>query len=142
MEFSYPTRPESLIFKELTFALQPGETVAIVGHSGSGKSTIAQLLLRFYDASNGRITLDGIPITEIDAEWMRNSVMGLVSQEPVLFALSVKENIRYGCPGATDEQVIEAAKQANAHEFIANFHDGYDTYVGDRGHAISVCRIN
>jgi ABC-type multidrug transport system fused ATPase/permease subunit len=135
--FSYPTRPEAPIFKDLTFSLQPGETVAIVGHSGSGKSTIAQLLMRYYDTSNGSITIDGVPLQDLDFDWMRTNVIGIVPQEPVLFATSIKENIRYGRPEASDEEIMEASKQANAHDFIMQFPNGYDTYVGDRGLAIS-----
>ena len=138
VEFAYPTRLDAAVLKGVSFDLVAGETVAIVGHSGSGKSTIAQLLLRYYDPASGLITLDGIPISELDPIWMRESVIGYVSQEPTLFATSVMENIRYGTPDATDEQVYEVAKQANAHEFISTFPDGYDTQVGDRGHAISV----
>ncbi|KAJ2998322.1 ATP-binding cassette sub- B member 10, mitochondrial [Globomyces sp. JEL0801] len=137
VEFAYPTRADSLIFRDLSFSLSPGETVAIVGHSGSGKSTIAQLLLRFYDPLNGRITIDGVSIKELDPNWMRDKVMGLVSQEPVLFATTIKENIRYGKPDATDEEIYQAAKEANAHDFILQFPKGYETYVGDRGLAIS-----
>lgn len=104
---------------------------------GSGKSTIAQLLLRYYDPLSGNITLDGNPIKDIDPLWMRGEIMGFVSQEPTLFAASIKENIRYGCPEATDEEVIAAAKQANAHDFIISFPAGYSTEVGDRGLSIS-----
>jgi ATP-binding cassette, subfamily B (MDR/TAP), member 8 len=135
--FAYPTRFDAPIFKDLSFSLNPGETVAIVGHSGSGKSTIAQLLLRYYDVDHGTITMDGIPLNELDFHWMRDKVMGIVPQEPVLFATSIKENIRYGRPEATDEEVFEAARQANAHDFILQFPKGYDTYVGDRGMALS-----
>ncbi|KAJ3276049.1 ATP-binding cassette sub- B member 10, mitochondrial [Terramyces sp. JEL0728] len=135
--FSYPTRAESKILSDLSFSLSPGEHVAIVGHSGSGKSTITQLLLRFYDPEQGSITIDDVPLSEIDPVWMRGSLMGLVSQEPTLFSDTVKENIRYGRPDATDEQVIEAAKKANAHDFITSFPLGYDTHLGDRGQQIS-----
>ncbi|KAJ3309176.1 ATP-binding cassette sub- B member 10, mitochondrial [Boothiomyces sp. JEL0838] len=135
--FSYPTRPEAKILSDLSFSLSPGEHVAIVGHSGSGKSTITQLLLRFYDPEHGSITIDGVPLGEIDPVWMRESLMGLVSQEPTLFSDTVKENIRYGKPDATDEEVIEAAKKANAHSFITSFPQGYDTHLGDRGQQIS-----
>ncbi|KAJ3320738.1 ATP-binding cassette sub- B member 10, mitochondrial [Boothiomyces sp. JEL0866] len=135
--FSYPTRPEAKILSDLSFSLSPGEHVAIVGHSGSGKSTITQLLLRFYDPEHGSITIDGIPLSEIDPVWMRGSLMGLVSQEPTLFSDTVKENIRYGKPDATDDEVIEAAKKANAHDFITSFPQGYDTHLGDRGQQIS-----
>ena len=139
VEFAYPTRSDAPVLKGVTFDLVSGETVAIVGHSGSGKSTIAQLMLRYYDPLNGSITLDGTPINELDPIWLRECLIGYVSQEPTLFAVSVLENIRYGTPSASNEDVIEAAKKANAHDFIVGFPDGYNTEVGDRGHAISVC---
>ncbi|KAH6590081.1 hypothetical protein BASA61_005374 [Batrachochytrium salamandrivorans] len=135
--FAYPTRSDVDIFRGLSFTINPGETVAIVGHSGSGKSTIAQLIMRFYDPLAGTVKIDGVDIRELDPHWIRQSVIALVPQEPILFATSVKENIRYGNPSATDEEVLVAAKQANAHEFISTFPDGYDTFVGERGHAIS-----
>ena len=138
VEFSYPTRPDAKVLNNMSFELQAGKTVAIVGHSGSGKSTIAQLLLRFYDVDSGFITIDDEPLQNINPSWLRGHVMGFVSQEPVLFAASIKENIRYGRPDATDEQVYEAAVQANAHDFIKEFPLGYDTFVGERGHAVSV----
>jgi ABC-type multidrug transport system fused ATPase/permease subunit len=137
VSFAYPTRPDQHILKDLTFSLIQGETIAIVGHSGSGKSTIAQLLMRFYDTDSGTIIIDSIPIKELNPHYVREHVIGFVSQEPVLFGTSIMENIRYGRPESTDEEVIEAAKQANAHDFINIFPDGYQTNVGDRGRAIS-----
>eukprot|EP00842_Homolaphlyctis_polyrhiza_P004350 jgi/Hompol1/4916/HPOL_001861-RA len=137
VNFSYPTRNELTIFNNLSFTVNPGETVAIVGHSGSGKSTIAQLVLRFYDPNDGTVLLDDVDLRELDPHWVRDRVIGLVPQEPILFATSVKENIRYGMPDATDEQIIAAAKQANAHDFIIGFTDGYDTFVGQNGLALS-----
>jgi ATP-binding cassette subfamily B (MDR/TAP) protein 10 len=141
VEFAYPTRPTAKILKCLTFSLHKGENIAIVGRSGSGKSTIAQLLLRFYDPSQGSINFNGVSLKELDLEYLRNEIIGLVSQEPVLFGASIKENIKYGNLEATDEDIIDAAKKANAHEFIKDFPEGYDTFVGDRGHALSVCII-
>ena len=138
ISFTYPTRLEAPILKGLSFSLSPGEKVAIVGHSGSGKSTIAQLLLRFYDPDEGAISIDGKQLKELDVHWLRANVIGLVAQEPTLFADSIKNNISYGDLNATDEEIIRAAKLANAHEFIMGFPDGYDTYVGDRGLALSV----
>jgi ABC-type multidrug transport system fused ATPase/permease subunit len=135
--FFYPIRPDAPIFKDLTFSLASGETVAVVGHSGSGKSTIAQLLMRFYDVNSGSVYIDDIPLRELDLNWMRNDIIGLVSQEPVLFATTIKENIAYGNPDATESEIIEASKRANAHEFITAFPDGYNTMVGDRGQSIS-----
>ena len=138
ISFVYPIRPDAPILKGLTFSLSPGEKVAIVGHSGSGKSTIAQMLLRFYDPNEGSIRIDDAPLTELDIHWFRSEIIGLVAQEPTLFADSIKTNIQYGNLAASDEEIIQAAKMANAHEFITTFPDGYDTYVGDRGLALSV----
>lgn len=135
--FSYPTRPDHPILNNLSFELARGQSVAIVGHSGSGKSTIAQFLLRFYDADIGNVYIDDVPIQKFDPVWLRDKIVGLVSQEPVLFATSIKENIRYGRPGATDAEVIEASKKANAHEFITDFPNQYDTQCGERGSALS-----
>ncbi|KAI8911738.1 P-loop containing nucleoside triphosphate hydrolase protein [Gorgonomyces haynaldii] len=135
--FSYPTRPDVEILSGLDLEIQAGQSVAIVGHSGSGKSTIAQMLLRFYDPSRGTIYFDDIPMSEIDATYLREQCMGFVGQEPILFAASIKENIRYGYPDATDEQVIAAAKLANAHSFIDEFPEKYDTFVGERGSSLS-----
>ncbi|KAI8928430.1 P-loop containing nucleoside triphosphate hydrolase protein [Entophlyctis helioformis] len=135
--FNYPTRPDVDIFRGLSFTVSPGETIAIVGHSGSGKSTIAQLLLRFYDPTHGTVLLDGVPLAELNTHWLRSDAISLVPQEPVLFAATIRDNIRYGRPDATDEEVRAAAEQANAHAFISTFPDGYDTYVGERGAAIS-----
>lgn len=138
ISFKYPTRLEAPILKNLSFSLSPGEKVAIVGHSGSGKSTIAQLLLRFYDPNEGNILIDGIDLKDLNIHWLRANVIGLVAQEPTLFADSIKNNIIYGNLNATHEQIVEAAKLANADEFITGFPQGYDTYVGDRGLALSV----
>ena len=140
--FTYPTRPEHPILSGLNFEIQPGQTVAIVGHSGSGKSTIAQILMRFYDPDQGNITIDDYPIQKLDTNYLRDQVLGLVSQEPVLFAASIMDNIRYGKPNATDEQVIAAAKMANANEFIQEFPDKYNTFAGERGAALSGISIN
>ncbi|XP_076827267.1 mitochondrial potassium channel ATP-binding subunit [Brachyhypopomus gauderio] len=135
--FSYPTRPGSEILRNFNLTLPPCKTVAIVGESGGGKSTAAALLERFYDPDSGMIMLDGLDIRTLDPSWLRGHVIGFISQEPVLFGASVMENIRFGKPGATDAEVMSAAKQANAHGFIAGFPDGYDTVVGERGVTLS-----
>ncbi|XP_075981398.1 mitochondrial potassium channel ATP-binding subunit [Anticarsia gemmatalis] len=135
--FAYPTRPEAVVLKNFNLKIPAGKTVAIVGTSGNGKSTIAALLERFYDVNVGQVTIDGVNVKEMDAEWLRGRALALISQEPVLFATSVKENIRYGRAEATDAEVYQAAKTANAHEFITGFPDGYDTLVGERGMALS-----
>ncbi|KAL7100803.1 hypothetical protein ACP275_08G017700 [Erythranthe tilingii] len=131
-EFAYPSRPESLIFQDLNLKIPAGKTVALVGGSGSGKSTVIALLQRFYDPISGEILLDGVAIDKLQLKWLR-SQMGLVSQEPALFATSIKENILFGKEDASMEEVIEAAKAANAHNFITQLPQGYDTQVGERG---------
>ncbi len=134
VHFSYPARAEFPVLKGLSFTLEPHETVAIVGSSGAGKSTIVQLLLRFYEAET--ILMDGIALKEYSLEALRTSV-GLVAQEPVLVSESLLENIRYGKPTATLEEVVAAAKKAYAHDFISSFPAGYDTLVGERGIQLS-----
>ncbi|PQP94252.1 hypothetical protein Pyn_33834 [Prunus yedoensis var. nudiflora] len=132
VEFAYPSRPESIIFKDFNLTVPAGKTVALVGGSGSGKSTVISLLQRFYDPLGGEILLDGVAINKLQLRWMR-SQMGLVSQEPALFATSIKENILFGQEDAEIEQVIDAGKAANAHNFISQLPQGYDTQVGERG---------
>ncbi|XP_034039238.1 mitochondrial potassium channel ATP-binding subunit [Thalassophryne amazonica] len=137
ISFSYPTRPGHQILKNFSLTLPPCKTIAIVGESGGGKSTVASLLERFYDPTSGAILLDGIDIRTLDPSWLRGQVIGFINQEPVLFGSSVMENIRFGNPEATDAEVINAAKQANAHGFITKFPDGYNTVVGERGMTLS-----
>lgn len=116
--------------------VRPGEMIGLVGHSGAGKSTLINLLMRFYDPTQGRIELDGVDLKKVNLEDFRRQV-GVVLQENYLFPGSIKDNISYGRPNATMEEVMEAAKAANAHDFIVNFPDGYDTYVGERGQRLS-----
>ncbi|XP_053294466.1 mitochondrial potassium channel ATP-binding subunit [Pleuronectes platessa] len=137
ISFSYPTRPGHQILKKFNLTLAPGKTVAIVGESGGGKSTVASLLERFYDPTSGVVKVDGLDIRTLDLSWLRGQVIGFINQEPVLFGSSVMENIRFGKPEATDAEVINAAKQANAHRFITSFPDGYHTVVGERGATLS-----
>lgn len=137
ISFSYPTRPGNQILKKFNLTLPPCRTVAIVGESGGGKSTVAALLERFYDPSSGVVMLDGLDIRTLDPSWLRGHVIGFISQEPVLFGTSVMENIRFGKPSATDAEVMTAAKQANAHNFITGFPDRYNTVVGERGVTLS-----
>ncbi|XP_062010004.1 ABC transporter B family member 15-like [Rosa rugosa] len=132
VEFAYPSRPESIIFKDFNLTVPAGKTVALVGGSGSGKSTVISLLQRFYDPLGGEILIDGVAINKCQLKWLR-SQMGLVSQEPALFATSIKENILFGKEDATIEEVIEAGKASNAHNFISQLPLGYDTQVGERG---------
>ncbi|MEY3002970.1 MAG: hypothetical protein RLZZ491_146 [Pseudomonadota bacterium] len=136
VRFCYPTRPESAALDGVSFTIAPGETVAIVGPSGAGKSTIFQLLLRFYDPASGQITLDGVPLSDMMRAHFR-AAMALVPQDPVIFAASARENIRFGRPGATDAEVEAAAKAAAAHDFLTALPQGYDTYVGERGLMLS-----
>ncbi|XP_067887160.1 mitochondrial potassium channel ATP-binding subunit isoform X2 [Heterodontus francisci] len=135
--FSYPTRPGHVVLHNFNLTLPASKMVAIVGQSGTGKSTVASLLERFYDPVNGVITLDGYDIRTLDPNWLRSHVIGYISQEPVLFGTTIKENIRYAKPDASDEEVYEAARQANADGFIQTFPDGYMTIVGERGISLS-----
>ncbi|WP_085713132.1 MULTISPECIES: ABC transporter transmembrane domain-containing protein [unclassified Pseudomonas] len=136
VSFSYPSRPESLAVNGLSLTVNAGETLALVGPSGAGKSTVYDLLLRFYDPREGQILIDGVPLTSLDPLDLRRC-FALVSQTPALFFGSVEENIRYGCPNATLEQVQEAAKIAHAHDFIEQMPDGYQTHLGDGGLGLS-----
>ncbi|CAB9500444.1 Leptomycin B resistance protein pmd1 [Seminavis robusta] len=136
VSFAYPTRMESEVFSGFSLDVEAGKTVALVGPSGSGKSTIVQLIERFYDPVSGLITLDGIDIKSLNVKWLRQQI-GLVNQEPCLFPMSIRDNIKVTCPDATDEEVEQAAKTANAHEFIMSFNEGYNTQVGDKGSQLS-----
>lgn len=137
VSFSYPTRSEQTVLKDFNLKINSGTVVALVGLSGGGKSTVAVLLERFYDIQKGKITLDGHDIKDLDPTWLRGRALGYINQEPVLFATSVMENIRYGKPEASDIEVIEAATLANAHDFISQFPEGYNTVLGERGVTVS-----
>ncbi|KAL3685412.1 hypothetical protein R1sor_003434 [Riccia sorocarpa] len=132
VDFAYPSRMDQQIFNNFNLTIPPGLTVALVGGSGSGKSTVIALLERFYDPLAGEILIDGINIRDFQLKWLRTQI-GLVSQEPALFATSIKENISFGKDGASMEEIIAAAKAANAHTFITGFTEGYETQVGERG---------
>ncbi|XP_012936337.1 ATP-dependent translocase ABCB1 isoform X2 [Aplysia californica] len=134
--FAYPSRPEVTVMNNLSLEALPGQTVALVGASGCGKSTTVQLLLRFYDPLQGQIFLDGKDIKDLNIKWLRRNI-GLVSQEPVLFATTIAENIRYGREDVTMEEIIQAAKNANAYDFIMNLPQKFDTLVGERGAQLS-----
>ncbi len=136
VRFSYPSRPESYAVNGLNLTIRAGETLALVGPSGAGKSTVYDLLLRFYDPLEGQILIDGVPLTSLDPLDLRRH-FALVSQAPALFFGSVEENIRYGNPGATLEQVKDAAKIAHAHDFIEKMPNGYQTHLGDGGLGLS-----
>ncbi|XP_004860450.1 ATP-binding cassette sub-family B member 8, mitochondrial isoform X3 [Heterocephalus glaber] len=137
VSFSYPCRPGFEVLKDFTLMLPPGKIVALVGQSGGGKTTVASLLERFYDPTAGMVTLDGHDLRTLDPSWLRGQVIGFISQEPVLFGTTIMENIRFGKLEASDEEVYAAAREANAHEFICSFPDGYDTIVGERGTTLS-----
>lgn len=136
VRFSYPSRPQSYAVDGLNLTINAGETLALVGPSGAGKSTVYDLLLRFYDPAEGRILLDGVPLTQLDPLDLRRC-FALVSQTPALFFGSIEENIRYGRPTATLAQVQEAAKIAYAHDFIEQMPNGYQTHLGDAGLGLS-----
>lgn len=137
VRFAYPSRREDLIYEKLNLEVEAGTTVALVGSSGSGKSTAVQLVERFYDPDAGSVLLDGVDLKELDVEWLRQQI-GLVSQEPILFTGTIAENIKLGKKGAmTMEEVERAAKSANAHDFIMEFPKGYDTEVGSKGGQLS-----
>jgi ATP-binding cassette subfamily B protein len=134
--FHYPSRPAQAALTNFSLSVAPGETVAIVGPSGAGKSTVFQLLLRFYDPASGRIELDGVRTADMALSDLRQRI-GIVPQDAVIFSTSALENIRYGKPGATDEETRAAAKAAFAHEFITALPEGYDTFLGERGVRLS-----
>ncbi|PMZ92634.1 ABC transporter ATP-binding protein [Pseudomonas sp. FW215-T2] len=136
VRFSYPSRPENYAVDGLSLTVNAGETLALVGPSGAGKSTVYDLLLRFYDPAEGRILLDGVPLTQLDPLDLRRC-FALVSQTPALFFGSIEENIRYGNPQATLAEVKEAAKIAYAHDFIEAMPNGYQTHLGDGGLGLS-----
>lgn len=134
--FHYPSRPDTSALDGLSLSVAPGETVALVGPSGAGKTTVFQLLLRFYDPASGRVLVDGVDARAADPTDLRRRI-ALVSQDPVIFAASAMENIRYGRPDATDAEVIAAARDAAAHEFISALPDGYDSFLGEKGVRLS-----
>lgn len=139
--FSYPTRPDVLVLNAFSLKLQKDTTTALVGSSGSGKSTVVSLIQRFYDIDDGKIYLDGTDITHLDMSWLRSQI-GYVQQEPQLFGITVRENLTYGLPEEevakiTQTDLENVCRDANAHDFIASWPDGYDTMVGERGITLS-----
>ncbi|CAG5131707.1 unnamed protein product, partial [Candidula unifasciata] len=136
IEFAYPTRKDVKVLKGFNLDIQPGQTVALVGSSGCGKSTIINLIQRFYDPDHGKILLDGVDLKELNIHWLRGNI-GIVSQEPILFGISIAKNIALGRPGISMQEIQAAAKMANAHSFISALPQGYDTLVGERGAQLS-----
>ena len=136
VSFHYPTRPDTAALHDFTLDVRPGETVALVGPSGAGKSTVFSLLLRFYDPQSGRISVDGIDLRAVTLDDLRSAI-ALVPQETVIFSGSAADNIRFGRDGASDEEVHEAARAAEAHDFISALEDGYRSEMGERGVRLS-----
>lgn len=137
VKFSYPTRPDITILKNLNLSIKPGMTVAFVGPSGSGKSTSVQLLQRFYDPEEGSVMVDGHNIKEYNVAWLRSQI-GVVSQEPVLFNMSIKQNLLMGIVReVTNDEIVEVCKKSNCHSFISQLPDGYETLVGEHGGMLS-----
>ncbi len=136
VQFRYPARPETSALDGVDLVVQPGETVALVGPSGAGKTTILQLILRFYDPQSGRVMLDGVNLADMTRAAFRRSI-ALVPQDPVIFGATARENIRFGRPEATDVEIEAAAKAAAAHDFLTALPQGYDTFVGERGVMLS-----
>ncbi|WP_258102846.1 ABC transporter ATP-binding protein [Marinoscillum sp. MHG1-6] len=136
VHFEYPTRTEMPVLKGINLHIENGQKAALVGHSGAGKSTIAQLLMRFYEVSSGQIRIGDTGLTDLDLALLRKNV-GIVPQEVILFGGTIEENIRYGKPEATKEEIITAAKKANAYRFIESFPEGFETMVGERGVKLS-----
>lgn len=141
VNFSYPSRPDTQVLQGFNLKVKAGKTVGLVGGSGSGKSTIISLLERFYDPVKGEILLDGYKLNKLHLKWLR-SQLGLVNQEPILFATSIKENILFGNEGASMEAVIRAAKAANAHDFISKLPESYDTQVRNRSFLFELTKKN
>jgi ATP-binding cassette subfamily B protein len=136
IQFRYPSRPQQAALSDFSLSVLPGQTVAIVGPSGAGKSTVFQLLLRFYDPLAGRILIDGVSSRDMSLDSLRHRI-GIVPQDAVIFSSSAMENIRYGNPDATNEQVVWAAQAAFAHEFVLALPEGYDTFLGEKGLRLS-----
>ncbi|CAF1448878.1 unnamed protein product [Adineta steineri] len=136
VKFIYPSRPTVLVLNKLQLSIKSGQRIALVGASGCGKSTIVQLLERFYDVTNGQLAVDGVDIRKLNIQWLR-SCLGVVSQEPVLFDLTIAENISYGLENIPMDEIVLAATKANIHEFIQQLPQGYDTKVGVKGSFLS-----
>jgi len=137
VSFAYDDEPERMILKDVNFHIRQGETIALVGPTGAGKTTIVNLLSRFYEATDGRVLIDGCDIRKVTLKSLR-SQMGIMTQDNFLFSGTIKYNIKYGRLDATDEEMIEAAKAVNAHDFIMKLEHGYDTEISERGARLSI----
>ena len=135
VSFSYDA--DTKVLDDISFDIRPGETIALVGATGSGKSTIVNLISRFYDVQEGRVLIDGIDVKSVSIESLRRQ-MGIMTQDNFLFSGTIKDNIRYGKLDATDEEIIAAAKAVNAHDFIMKLEKGYDTVLSERGGGLSI----
>ncbi|CAM8944854.1 unnamed protein product [Rhodiola kirilowii] len=136
VSFSYPLRPEVVVLNNFNLKIEAGSNVALVGPSGSGKSSVLALILRYYDAGQGKLLIDGKDIKQYNLRWLRSQI-GMVQQEPLLFSSSIRENITYGSDGTSESEMMEASREANIHEFISGLPDGYDTVVGEKGCQLS-----
>jgi ATP-binding cassette subfamily B (MDR/TAP) protein 1 len=136
VSFNYPSRPEVTILDGFNLVIEPGQRVALVGPSGAGKSSVLALILRFYDPSRGRVLIDNKNIKDYNLRWLRKQI-GLVQQEPILFNTSIRDNISYGSESSSETEIIQAAMEANIHEFISGLPEGYSTVVGDKGSQLS-----
>jgi ABC-type multidrug transport system fused ATPase/permease subunit len=136
VSFAYPARREQPVLTGVNLEISPGESIAVVGPSGAGKSTILSLLYRFYDVDAGTVRLEGVDVRDLALRDLRGA-LAMVSQEPVLFSGSIRDNIAYGKTGATEDEIVQAAKDANAHDFVTGFPEGYATVIGERGTKLS-----
>jgi len=136
INFAYPTAPNNMILKDFSFSIKPGDTLALIGETGSGKSTVVSLVMRFYDPVSGEIMIDGVNLKDWDLSCMRNQI-GLVSQEPILFNATIKDNIKFGLPSATDQEIEEAARQSEVLDFINQLTERFETKVGSKGSQLS-----
>ena len=137
VSFAYQDEPERMILEDVNFRIRPGETIALVGPTGAGKTTIVNLISRFYDVTAGRVTIDGYDVQDVTIKSLRRQ-MGIMTQDNFLFSGTIRENIKYGRLDATDEEMIAAAKAVDAHEFIMNLEHGYDTQISERGARLSI----
>ena len=135
-DVTFGYEPEEPVLKDINLVIEPGEMIGLVGHSGAGKTTLINLVCHFYKTDEGKVLIDGHDLSKVKVESLRQQI-GIVSQDPFLFSGTVAENLAYGKPGATEKEIIAAAQAANAHEFIVNFPEGYDSLVGERGVRVS-----